>query len=168
MAYETRVNDAKRESVEKLKKEFSNYDGYIFVDYRGLTVEQITDLRHQLKSNDSAFRVVKNNFAKLAMRNFSDKLDDVFVGPVAIAYVKGDKANEVAKTLFKVAKDTSKLSVKAGFVNGEVMTGEKLEAMSKLPSRLELIASLMGTMKAPVQKLAATLKAYMESKGSAA
>ena len=168
MAYETRITDAKRESVEKLRKEFSNYDGYIFVDYRGLTVDQITDLRHQLKNVDSGLRVVKNNFAKLAMRNFSDKLDDVFVGPVAVAYVKGDKANEVAKVLFKVAKDSAKLSVKAGFVGGEIMSSDKLEAISKLPSRLELIASLMGTMKAPVQKLAATLKAYMESKGSAA
>ena len=160
MEYQTRINDTKRESVESLKKEFSQYNGYIFADYRGLTVEQITELRHQLRPLNSAFRVVKNNYAKIAMRDITDNLDEQFVGPTAIAYVNGGNGNEVAKVLFKASKDTQKLSVKCGYLDKEVYDANKLEALSKLPTKLELISSLMGTMKAPVQKLAATLKAY--------
>ena len=160
MEYQVRINDAKRASVEDLKNVFQQYDGYIFTDYRGLTVEQITQLRHQLRPLGSAFRVVKNNYAKIAMREITDKLDDQFVGPTAIAYVKGDNGNEVAKVLFKVAKETQKLNVKIGYLDKEVLDSAKLEALSKLPTKLELISSLMGTMKAPVQKLAATLLAY--------
>ena len=165
MEYKTKVNDAKRNSVDKLKNEFSQYKGYIFTDYRGLTVEQITQLRHQLRPLDSAFKVVKNNYAKIAMRSLTDSLDGQFVGPTAIAYVKGDNGNEIAKVLFKTAKDTQKLVVKAGYLDNGLLDAQQLEELSKLPSKLELIASLMGTMKAPVQKLAATLKAYHDKLG---
>ena len=87
------------------------------------------------------------------------------VGPTAIALAKGDTANIVAKALFQAAKDNGKLEIKGGLVGGEIMSAEELEALSKLPTKLELIASLMGTMKAPVQKLAATLLAYSEKLG---
>lgn len=166
MEYQVRVNDAKRASVESLKQEFSQYKGFIFTDYRGLTVEQITQLRHQLRPLGSAFKVVKNNYARIAMRSITESLDNQFVGPTAIAYVKGDNGNEVAKVLFKVAKDTQKLDVKAGYLDNEMYDSEKLEALSKLPTKLELISSLMGTMKAPVQKLAATLLAYHDKLAS--
>ncbi len=166
MEYQVRVNDEKKACVESLKKEFSQYKGYIFTDYRGLTVEQITQLRHKLRPLDSAFKVVKNNYARIAMRDITDVLDDQFVGPTAIAYVKGDNGNEVAKVLFAAAKDTQKLNVKSGYLENEIYDSSKLEALSKLPTKLELISSLMGTMKAPVQKLAATLLAYHDKLAS--
>ena len=90
------------------------------------------------------------------------------VGPTAVALVKGDTANVVAKVLFAAAKDGVNVQVKGALLNGDVLSAEQIEAISKLPTKLELIASLMGTMKAPVQKLAATLLAYVESKGGVA
>ena len=167
MEHKTRINDTKKAAVESLKEEFSNYDGYIFADYRGLSVEEITKIRGELREIGSKLKVVKNNYAKLAMRNFSDKLDSEFVGPTAIAYVKGDKGNEVAKILFNASKETQKISLKAGFISNEYYDKQKLELISNLPSKNALISSLMGTMKAPVQKLAATLKAYQEKLASA-
>lgn len=164
--YKTRVNKAKEDAVSALREEFKGYDGFIFTNYRGLTVEQITGIRKTLRESDAAYRVVKNRYAKIALKELEKNgADDQMVGPTAIALAKGDTANVVAKALFQAAKDNGKLEIKGGLVGGELMSAEELEALSKLPTKLELIASLMGTMKAPVQKLAATLLAYSEKLG---
>ncbi|MGD1817960.1 MAG: 50S ribosomal protein L10 [Pleomorphochaeta sp.] len=169
MEYKTRITPAKENAVKELKNEFEQYSGFIFTDYRGMTVEQITKLRKELLTNDGTFRVVKNRFAKLAMRDLGlDVADDVFVGPTAIALSKGDTANEVAKAVFKAKEDGAPMVVKCAKIDGQLFDSVQIEAFSKLPGRLELIASLMGTMKAPVQKLAATLLAYVEKNSDGA
>ncbi|SMP37794.1 LSU ribosomal protein L10P [Sphaerochaeta associata] len=165
MDYKTRITPAKEEAVKALKDEFSQYTGYIFTDYRGMTVEQITKLRRILMKKDAAYRVVKNRFAKIALTELDNQADDQLVGPTAIALVRGDEANVVAKELFATIKDGSPIQVKGAMLDGKFFTPEEVEAFSKLPTKLELIASLMGTMKAPVQKLAATLLAYVERNG---
>lgn len=165
MDYKTRITPAKEEAVKALKDEFSQYTGYIFTDYRGMTVEQITKLRRTLMKKDAAYRVVKNRFAKIALTELDNQADDQLVGPTAIALVRGDEANVVAKELFATIKEGSPIQVKGAMLDGKFFTPEEVEAFSKLPTKLELIASLMGTMKAPVQKLAATLLAYVERNG---
>ena len=167
--YKTRITPAKEDAVKALKDEFAGYDSFIFTDYRGMTVEQITDLRKTLRKQDAAYRVVKNRYAKIALKNLEKNgADDQMVGPTAVALVKGDAANTVAKALFQAGKDGVTITVKGALIGDEVMSADQIEALSKLPTKLELISSLMGTMKAPVQKLAATLLAYVESKGGAA
>ncbi len=164
--YQTRVTPAKEDAVKALKEEFGQYNGYIFTDYRGMTVAQITELRNTLRKNDAQYRVIKNRYAKLAFKDLGAAVaDDQLIGPTAVALAKGDESNVVAKALFDAIKNGAPMQVKGALVNGEVMDAAQIEAFSKLPGRLELIASLMGTMKAPVQKLAATLLAYLESKG---
>ena len=167
--FKAHVTPAKEDAVAALKEEFAGYDGYIFTDYRGMTVEQITNIRKNLRKDDAAYRVVKNRYAKIALKNL-DKggAEDQMVGPTAVALVKGDTANVVAKVLFGAAKDGVNVQVKGALLNGELLSAAQIEEISKLPTKLELIASFMGTMKAPVQKLAATLLAYVESKGGAA
>lgn len=167
MDYKTRITPAKEDAVKALKDEFSQYTGYIFTDYRGMTVEQITTLRRNLLKKDAAYRVVKNRFAKIALQQLDSAADDQLVGPTAIALVRGDEANVVAKDLFAVSKEGNPLQVKGALIDGKYFSAEDVEAFSKLPTKLELIASLMGTMKAPVQKLAATLLAYVEKNGGA-
>ncbi len=164
--YQTRITPAKEDAVKALKEEFEGYNGFIFTDYRGMTVSQITELRNSLRKNDAQFRVVKNRYAKIAFQNLGKTgAEDQMVGPTAVALAKGDESNVVAKALFEAIKNGAPMQVKGAIIDGEVMDGAKVEALSKLPTKLELIASLMGTMKAPVQKLAATLLAYVESKG---
>ena len=166
--YKTRITPAKEDAVKALKDEFAGYDSFIFTDYRGMTVEQITALRKTLRKQDAAYRVVKNRYAKIAFNDLEKGgADDQMVGPTAVALVKGDTANSVAKALFQANKDGVTITVKGALVGGELMNAYQIEALSKLPTKLELISSLMGTMKAPVQKLAATLLAYVESKGGA-
>ncbi|NLK05305.1 MAG: 50S ribosomal protein L10 [Spirochaetales bacterium] len=165
MDYKTRITPAKEEAVKQLKDEFSQYTGYIFTDYRGMTVEQITNLRRTLMKKDAAYRVVKNRFAKIALTELNNQADEQLVGPTAIALVRGDEANIIAKDLFAIGKEGAPLKVKGAMLDGKFFSPEEVEAFSKLPTKLELIASLMGTMKAPVQKLAATLLAYVEKNG---
>ena len=166
--YQTRITPAKEDAVAALRDEFKDYSGFIFTDYRGMTVEQITSIRKALKKDEAAYRVVKNRYAKIALKDL-DKTgaEDTMKGPTAVALVKGDTANSVAKILFNANKDGVAVTVKGALIGDELMNAEQIEALSKLPTKLELIASLMGTMKAPVQKLAATLLAYVESKGGA-
>ena len=167
--YQTRVTPAKEDAVKALKEEFEGYNGYIFTDYRGMTVAQLTELRTQLRKNDAQYRVIKNRFAKIAMKDLGKGgAEEQMVGPTAVALAKGDESNVVAKALFEAIKNGAPMQVKGALIDGELMSVDEVEALSKLPTKLELIASLMGTMKAPVQKLAATLLAYVESKGGVA
>ena len=167
--YQTRITPAKEDAVKALKEEFGGYNGSIFTDYRGMTVAQLTELRTQLRKNDAQYRVIKNRFAKIAMKDLGKGgAEEQMVGPTAVALAKGDESNVVAKALFEAIKNGAPMQVKGALIDGELMSAESVEALSKLPTKLELIASLMGTMKAPVQKLAATLLAYVESKGGVA
>lgn len=167
--YQTRVTPEKRAAVKALQDEFGKYDGFIFTDYRGMTVEQITTVRKQLMEDEGNYRVVKNRYAKIALNNLKKEgVDEQLVGPTAIALVKGDAINTAAKALFASKKAGSSIEVKGGISSdGTILTSEQLLAYSKLPGRDDCIAILMGTMKAPVQKLAATLLAYVKKNGEA-
>ena len=155
---------AKTAAIEETKKVLSGYENFIFVDYRGLTVEQITKLRAGLREKNSQLKVFKNNFAKVAFDELkNDEVAQYLSGPTAIALVKED-ANESAKVLFDFAKDAPTLSVKGAYVEKEVYDAAKIEAFSKVPGKKQLIAMLMSAMNGPVQKLAATLQAYVDKK----
>lgn len=156
---EVKIQEYKKESVASLTEEFKGHSDFIFSDYRGMSVEQITELRKQLRANQAVFRVVKNNFAKIALKSLdAPEVDDLLKGPTAICYVDGETMPAV-KVLFEMAK-TMPLDIKGGIIDGEIFDPEKMEAFSKLPTKNELIASLMGTMKAPVQYVVYVLEAY--------
>jgi large subunit ribosomal protein L10 len=155
---------AKVTAVAETKALLEGYPDYIFTDYRGLTVEQITKLRRSIRAKQGGMKVVKNNFAILAFKELNiESVADLLTGPTAVVLVKED-ANEVAKTLFDFAKDAPALKVKGGWLDGELYDAAKLAAFSKLPGKKQLIAMLMSTINGPVQKLAATLQAYVDKK----
>jgi len=152
-----KLQDAKVSSIDALKKTFGAVPDFIFADYRGLTVEQISNLRRQLRTKEAQFKVVKNNFARLAFEQLSaPDVHDYLVGPTAVAISPRD-ANEVAKIMFDFAKEVPALKVKGGLVGATVYGALQIEAFSKLPGRLELIAMLMSVMNAPARNLAAAL-----------
>lgn len=160
------LQPAKTQAIEETKEVFKNYSDFIFANYRGLTVEQITDLRKQLRGKNCEFKVVKNNFARVAFEEMKiDNVADYLAGPTAIAMVKED-SNEVAKVLFEFAKDVPALEVKGGLVGNEIYDQKKIEAYSKLPGKKQLIAMIASAINAPVQKLAATLQAYVDKKSA--
>lgn len=159
--YTVKIQPEKVEAINELKSEFEGVDNFIFTDYRGLTVEQITELRNKLREAGATYRVVKNRFAKIALRELEKpEVGDMLVGPTAVV-VSGEEAGAAAKELFAFAKDAP-VEVKGGIIAGDVFDSAEMEAYSKLPSKLELIAKLMGTMNAPVQNLVYILNAVPE------
>lgn len=171
---EVKVQKYKADAVAELKAGFEKTRGFIFADYRGLTVAQITQLRSTLREAGAEFHVVKNNFAKIAFSRLDhDEVAPYFVGPTAIAYC-GDEIGPAAKALIKLAKEMP-VELKGGLMDGEAYDPQGVEALSKLPSKAELIQMLMGTMKAPLNnvvyvlsgittKLVRTLDAVREKK----
>lgn len=159
-----KLQPAKTDAIAAVKTVFEEYNDYIFTEYRGLTVEQITELRKQLRAKNCEYKVIKNNFARIAFEEMKiDSLASYLSGPTAIVLGKED-ANEVAKILFDFAKETPALQVKGGFIDREVYDTAKLEEFSKLPGKNQLIAMIMSAINAPVQKVAATLQAYIDKK----
>lgn len=159
-----KVQSAKAAAIEEAKKTFADYNSFIFADYRGMTVEQISNLRKKLREQNATLKVVKNNFARIAFEEMDIK--DVAVllkGPTVVAMANED-ANVVAKTLFDFTKDAPVLTVKGACVEKEVYDAEKIEAFSKVPGKKELIAMLMSAINGPARQLAATIKAYAEKK----
>lgn len=161
-----KLQSAKVEAIASAKTVFEGYNDFIFTDYRGLTVEQITALRDQLRTKNAELKVVKNNFARVAFEELNvTTVADYLKGPTAVALGNED-ANEVAKILFDFAKETPALQIKGALVDNEIYDAAKIEAFSKLPGKKQLIAMIASTINAPVQKLAATLLAYVEKKQS--
>ncbi|MDR2467464.1 MAG: 50S ribosomal protein L10 [Spirochaetaceae bacterium] len=172
-----KIQDVKTASINELKEAFNGAEDFIFTDYRGLTVEQITGLRKNLRAKAASYKVVKNNFARIAFEQLS--LPDVsayLTGPTAIALVTQD-SNEIAKILIDAAKETPVLKVKGAIVSGSVYNAQQIEAFSKLPGRLELISMLMSVMQGPARNLAGclndvparlvrTVKAIADKKGA--
>lgn len=176
--HEAHINDMKREAVDVLKQLFGEVKDFIFTDYRGLTVEQISTLRHKLREQDAEYKVIKNNFAKIAFQQMKspDAVSEYLVGPTAIALSKGE-ATPVVKSLVDFARESS-VQVKGGLISGQVFDAKQVEAFSRLPSRPELLSILMRTMNAPLQnmvyvmngvttKLARTLQAVADKKAAA-
>jgi len=152
-----KIQENKTKAIAELKETLSAAQDFIFTDYRGLTVEQITNLRKLLRDKDVEYKVVKNNFAIIAFQQLSTPdVSAYLTGPTAVAITPRD-TNEVAKILFDFLKETPALQVKGALVAGSVYDAAKTEAFSKLPGRLELISMLMSVMNGPARNLAAAL-----------
>jgi len=140
----------KVEKVEQLKGYFNENKFYIFSNFAGLNVEKITSLRRQLRKVNSNFVVMKNNYIrKILPEDKTVELKAPLFGPTAVAFAKDD-VSEVLKVLFNFTKDST-LAVKGGWGEDRSFSAKDLEALSKLPSRKELLAHLLATMKAPIQ-----------------
>jgi large subunit ribosomal protein L10 len=152
-----KIQDNKTKAIGALKDSFGGAPDYIFTDYRGLTVEQITILRKQLRAKEVKYKVVKNNFARIAFEQLSTPdVSNYLVGPTAVAITPKD-SNEVAKILYDFLKETPALKVKGALISGTVYDAAQTEAFSKLPGRLELISMLMSVINGPARNLAAAL-----------
>ena len=156
--YQTRVNDSKVVAVDALKGIFSLANDYVFTDYRGLTVEQITDLRGRLREAGADFKVVKNNYAKIAFQQMKKPdVSEYLAGPTAVAITATDSA-PVVKVLVDYAKESS-VEVKGALVGDSVFDAAQTVAFSQLPSRDALIARLMNVMQAPLRNMVFVLNA---------
>jgi len=148
--------EQKKAVVSEVTEAISGAEAAILAEYRGLTVAQMTELRSKAREAGVFLRVVKNTLAKRAVEGSDfECLKDQMVGPLAFAASVDPAA--VAKVLDEFAKDNDKLIIKTGAMGGVIMSGAELKALAKLPSRDELLAILLATMNAPVQKFVRTL-----------
>ncbi len=159
-------NRQKTEAIESIKNDVKASSAFIFTEYRGLKVEQITELRKKLRENACTYKVVRNNFARIAFEDADIKdVDSWLTGPTALAMIAED-ANLAAKTLFEYAKDAPALVIKGAVVDGEIYDAKQIEAFSKLPGKKELIAMFMSTVNATTSKFVRTLQAIVDKGGA--
>jgi len=152
-----KIQENKTKAIGELKDTLGAAKDFIFTDYRGLTVEQITNLRKQLRTKDVKYKVIKNNFARIAFEQLSSQnVSSYLVGPTAVAITPKDP-NEAAKVFFDFLKEAPALKVKGALISNTVYNAAQTEAFSKLPGRLELISMLMSVMNGPARNLAAAL-----------
>jgi len=138
----------KKKIVEDLKEKLVTTKVVIVTDYKGLNVAQMTELRRNLSEANVEFQVVKNTLLTRASKDTdAELLADMFKGPSGIA-LSFDDPVAPAKVLTQFAKDNQKLEIKAGVMNGKVMNLDAIMALSKLPSREELLAQVLSTMNA--------------------
>ena len=147
--------------LEQLQKAFKGSDSAILVDYKGLTVPQVTDLRRQLRIAKSGYKVVKNTIAKRALKGTSfEVLEKHFEGTTAIAYTSTDPV-ALAKTLttFIKATPTITLKIKAAIVQGRQVKPAEVSELAALPGKPELYAKLLYVLQAPMIQIVSVLNA---------
>jgi large subunit ribosomal protein L10 len=154
------VTKADRElELQQLEAAFKGSDSAILVDYKGLTVPQVSDLRRQIRVAKGRYKVVKNTLAKRAIKGTSfEALDKHFTGMTAVAYTETDPV-ALAKTLTTFIKATPALTIKAAVVQGSAVAPAAVNDLANLPSKPELYARLLGTMQAPMVNLVRVLNA---------
>ena len=140
----------KKEVVKEISGKLKSAKSIVLTDYRGLTVEQDTDLRNALRKSGIEYKVVKNTLTKLAAReNGLEVLEPYLNGPTAIAISSTDPVAP-AKVLTEYVKKYEKLSLKAGVVEGRVIDVDGIKSLSELPPREVLIARVLGGFNAPI------------------
>ncbi len=152
----------KEQAIASLQEKFSRAQGMFFTDFTGITVEKITELRRDFRKAGIEYIVVKNTLAKKALEQVSgyDSVYPVLKGATAIAFAYDDAAAP-AKILQKFKEKNEKLVSKLCVLEGQVYDGAKLSDLAKIPSRAEVVASILGSLDSPVSGVVGTLGAVM-------
>ncbi len=144
-----KIQPAKKEAAAKLKQQIDATPDLIFSDFRGLTFPQMTELRAKLSEKDAVYRVVRNSSARIAVKEAGlPDVSEMLVGPTGLAFL-GKDPGAAAKVMLDFAK-SAPLSLRGGVIGGKMFGTKEIEALSRLPSRMQLIAMLMSAMNAPL------------------
>lgn len=159
------ILESKKAKVEKLVELLKGSCSGVLVDYKGITVEEDTKLRKELREAGVTYFVEKNTMLRLAFKETGlDGLCDVLEGTTAIAVCENDQTAPARILGAFAEKNENKFNLKAGFVEGEIYDEKGIIALSKIPSKEVLLAQLVGSLQGPMQKLAATLQALADKK----
>jgi len=148
--------EQKQATVSEVQAKLQGAQTVIVAEYRGLNVERVTQLRSKARKSGVYLRVLKNTLARRAVQGTPfEKLSEQMVGPLMYGISQDPVAG--AKVLSEFAKDNELFVIKAGAMPGSVMSAKDIKALAQLPSREELLATLLGTLQAPMTKLVRTL-----------
>lgn len=160
----SKVIENKQAQVQEITEKFQNAASVVVVDYRGLNVAQVTELRKQLREAGVEFKVYKNTLTRRATEAVGlEGINDVLVGPNAIAFSKEDVVAP-AKIINEFAKKNEALEIKVGIIEGAISSVEDVKALAELPSREGLLSMLLSVLQAPVRNFALATKAVAEQK----
>ena len=161
-----KVLSEKQAVVAALVERIKNAGSGVLVDYKGINVAQDTELRTEMRKNDVEYTVVKNTLVRFAIDKLGmNEIDSVLHGTTSLATSKGDPIAP-----FRIANDYAKklgetFTIKAGFMDGRVLTMEEIAGIAELPGKDALYAKVLGTMIAPITGLAVCLGQILEQKG---
>lgn len=160
----SKVIEQKKQIVDEITEKLKASVSTVIVDYRGLNVAEVTELRKQLREAGVEYKVYKNSMTRRAAEAAGlAELNETLVGPNAIAFSTEDVVTP-AKILNNFAKDHEALEIKAGVIEGNIATVEDIKALANLPSREGLLSMLLSVLQAPVRNLALATKAVAEQK----
>lgn len=148
--------------VTEVGERFDAAEAAVLTEYRGLDVPAMAELRSALRASGGTYKIYKNTLVRIAARERGLDIDDLLVGPTAIAFVDGDVAG-VAKALRDYARGNPALVVKGGLLGTSVLSGDDVKALADLPSRDQLLAEIAGLFAAPAQQFASLLDAVPRS-----
>lgn len=158
------VIEKKKQVVAEIAGKLRESKSTVLVDYRGLDVAEVTELRNQLREANVDFKVYKNTMLRRATAETElTGLDEQLVGPTAIAFSNEDVVAP-AKTLNNFAKEHEDLVIKAGVIEGEIVSVDHVKTLAELPSREGLLSMLCSVLQAPIRNFALATKAVADQK----
>lgn len=158
--------ELKQPIVEEISANIKGAQSIVLVDYRGLTVEQDTNLRKQLREAGVTYKVYKNTLMNFAFKGTDfEGLSSYLAGPSAIA-ISTEDATAPARVLCRFAKDADKLEIKGGVVEGVVYDAKGIGEIAKIPSREELLSKLLGSIQSPITNFARVMNQLAEKGGA--
>ncbi|QVK18035.1 50S ribosomal protein L10 [Mycoplasmatota bacterium] len=156
------ILEAKKQQVNELAEKFKNSVSCVVVDPRGLTVQQSTELRKQLRNEGVELKVIKNNIsARAASEAGYEEMSKLFVGPSAIAFSEND-AVAPAKIIYEFSSKNESLQLKGGFIEKRNVSIEQLAEVAKLPNKDGMLSMLLSVLQAPMRNLAYAVKQIAE------
>ena len=159
-----KVLESKKAVVESLSAKMKEASSVVFVDYKGITVAQDTELRKQFREAGVEYSVVKNTLTNFAAKDAGYDFAEILNGTTAMASTTGDPIAPARIVCEFAKKNKNTLSIKGGVVEGSVLTADQLNGFGELPSKNALVASVLGTFLAPISSLAFVLDQIREQK----
>lgn len=157
----------KEEEVKKLAEKMQKSSLILLTDYRGINVEDVTSLRKNLRNANGTYSVIKNNITRRALAECKiEGLEEFLVGPTAVITAEESYLDSL-KAVYEYAKNNEFYKIKAGVIDGKVVSKEDLITLAKLPSREVLIAKLAGALLGNISKLAVALDQVAKQKEAA-
>lgn len=158
------VLEQKKQMVQVIADKFKESQTSVVVDYRGLDVSQVTELRKQLREEGVEFHVYKNTMTRRAVESVElNELNDVLVGPTAIAFSKDDVIAP-ARILNNFAKENEALEIKGGVIEGKVATLDQIQELADLPNYEGMVSMLLSVLQAPIRNFAYAVKSVADQK----
>ncbi|EOG8978331.1 50S ribosomal protein L10 [Staphylococcus pseudintermedius] len=158
------IIEAKKQQVDMIADQLKGSVSTVVVDYRGLTVAEVTELRKQLREANVQYKVYKNTMLRRAAEKAGiEGLDEFLTGPTAVAFTTEDVVAP-AKVIAGFAKEHEALEIKSGIMEGSVITADEVKTVGSLPSHEGLVSMLLSVLQAPMRNFAYAVKAVGESK----